>query len=170
MKNNHRSHLGYVRENMAYERRDKHLLQMVISQPHVLLSATLYAKCLVCQITAVCFLFSPFTAEDRQVPQIMAAITSATIYIYSLTITQLSVLRLRSSSAKINTAYSIELICTRRNEKKKTNGGFAISFVQDTAGQERYRTITTAYYRGAMGFILMYDITNEESFAAVQDW
>lgn len=41
---------------------------------------------------------------------------------------------------------------------------------QDTAGQERYRTITTAYYRGAMGFILMYDITNEESFNAVQDW
>lgn len=42
--------------------------------------------------------------------------------------------------------------------------------VKDTAGQERYRTITTAYYRGAMGFILMYDITNEESFNAVQDW
>lgn len=43
-------------------------------------------------------------------------------------------------------------------------------FPQDTAGQERYRTITTAYYRGAMGFILMYDITNEDSFNAVQDW
>ncbi|XP_029474563.1 ras-related protein Rab-3B isoform X2 [Rhinatrema bivittatum] len=42
--------------------------------------------------------------------------------------------------------------------------------LQDTAGQERYRTITTAYYRGAMGFILMYDITNEESYHAVQDW
>nr|KAF6490754.1 RAB3C, member RAS oncogene family [Molossus molossus] len=42
--------------------------------------------------------------------------------------------------------------------------------IWDTAGQERYRTITTAYYRGAMGFILMYDITNEESFSAVQDW
>ncbi|XP_042075981.1 ras-related protein Rab-3A-like [Haplochromis burtoni] len=42
--------------------------------------------------------------------------------------------------------------------------------MRDTAGQERYRTITTAYYRGAMGFILMYDITNEESFNAVQDW
>ncbi|KAJ8309626.1 hypothetical protein KUTeg_012833 [Tegillarca granosa] len=26
---------------------------------------------------------------------------------------------------------------------------------RDTAGQERYRTITTAYYRGAMGFLLM---------------
>ncbi|XP_059551058.1 ras-related protein Rab-3C isoform X2 [Myotis daubentonii] len=42
--------------------------------------------------------------------------------------------------------------------------------IWDTAGQERYRTITTAYYRGAMGFILMYDITNGESFNAVQDW
>ncbi|XP_034060528.1 ras-related protein Rab-3B-like [Gymnodraco acuticeps] len=48
--------------------------------------------------------------------------------------------------------------------------GFGCELVQDTAGQERYRTITTAYYRGAMGFILMYDITNEESFNAVQDW
>ncbi|KAF5909254.1 GTP-binding protein Rab-3D-like, partial [Clarias magur] len=42
--------------------------------------------------------------------------------------------------------------------------------IWDTAGQERYRTITTAYYRGAMGFLLMYDITNQESFYAVQDW
>ena len=42
--------------------------------------------------------------------------------------------------------------------------------IQDTAGQERYRTITTAYYRGAMGFILMYDVTNEESFSSVHDW
>lgn len=42
--------------------------------------------------------------------------------------------------------------------------------IWDTAGQERYRTITTAYYRGAMGFILMYDVTNEESFSSVHDW
>lgn len=45
-----------------------------------------------------------------------------------------------------------------------------LQFPQDTAGQERYRTITTAYYRGAMGFLLMYDIANQESFTAVQDW
>ncbi|XP_076814644.1 ras-related protein Rab-3-like isoform X2 [Clavelina lepadiformis] len=42
--------------------------------------------------------------------------------------------------------------------------------IWDTAGQERYRTITTAYYRGAMGFILMYDITNQDSFNSVHDW
>ncbi len=47
---------------------------------------------------------------------------------------------------------------------------FFYNVMQDTAGQERYRTITTAYYRGAMGFLLMYDITNEESFNSVQDW
>ncbi|MGH0153859.1 UNVERIFIED_CONTAM: hypothetical protein FKN15_061925 [Acipenser sinensis] len=46
----------------------------------------------------------------------------------------------------------------------------SVFVIQDTAGQERYRTITTAYYRGAMGFLLTYDITNQESFNAVQDW
>lgn len=42
--------------------------------------------------------------------------------------------------------------------------------IWDTAGQERYRTITTAYYRGAMGFILIFDLTNEESFQALRGW
>uniref|UniRef100_UPI00358F2003 ras-related protein Rab-3B-like n=1 Tax=Myxine glutinosa TaxID=7769 RepID=UPI00358F2003 len=42
--------------------------------------------------------------------------------------------------------------------------------IWDTAGQERYRTITTAYYRGAMGFLLLYDITSSDSFTAVQNW
>lgn len=50
------------------------------------------------------------------------------------------------------------------------SGSLTMLSAQDTAGQERYRTITTAYYRGAMGFLLMYDIANQESFTAVQDW
>eukprot|EP01155_Anaeramoeba_flamelloides_P051770 Anaeramoba_flamelloidesc42527_g1_i1.p1 GENE.c42527_g1_i1~~c42527_g1_i1.p1 ORF type:complete len:202 (+),score=38.90 c42527_g1_i1:10-615(+) len=42
--------------------------------------------------------------------------------------------------------------------------------IWDTAGQERFRTITTAYYRGAMGIILVYDVTNEKSFLNVRNW
>ena len=36
--------------------------------------------------------------------------------------------------------------------------------------QERFRTITTAYYRGAMGIMLVYDITNEKSFDNIKNW
>ena len=41
---------------------------------------------------------------------------------------------------------------------------------RDTAGQERFRTITTAYYRGAMGIMLVYDVTNEKSFENIKNW
>merc|ERR1711988_1925385 len=42
--------------------------------------------------------------------------------------------------------------------------------IWDTAGQERFRTITSSYYRGAHGIIVVYDVTDEESFTAVQRW
>ncbi|XP_015597880.1 ras-related protein Rab-8A isoform X2 [Cephus cinctus] len=42
--------------------------------------------------------------------------------------------------------------------------------IWDTAGQERFRTITTAYYRGAMGIMLVYDVTNEKSFENLKNW
>ena len=42
--------------------------------------------------------------------------------------------------------------------------------IWDTAGQERFRTITTAYYRGAMGIMLVYDVTDERSFNNIRNW
>jgi Ras-related protein Rab-18 len=40
----------------------------------------------------------------------------------------------------------------------------------DTAGQERFRTLSNSYYRGAHGVILVYDISNRESFLAMEKW
>eukprot|EP01091_Cochliopodium_minus_P002764 TRINITY_DN1261_c0_g1_i1.p1 TRINITY_DN1261_c0_g1~~TRINITY_DN1261_c0_g1_i1.p1 ORF type:complete len:213 (-),score=43.99 TRINITY_DN1261_c0_g1_i1:135-773(-) len=42
--------------------------------------------------------------------------------------------------------------------------------IWDTAGQERFRTITTAYYRGAMGILLVYDVTDSKSFGNIKNW
>ncbi|KAF8453540.1 P-loop containing nucleoside triphosphate hydrolase protein [Terfezia claveryi] len=41
---------------------------------------------------------------------------------------------------------------------------------QDTAGQERYRSISKLYYRSANCGILCYDITSEASFIAMHSW
>ena len=42
--------------------------------------------------------------------------------------------------------------------------------VWDTAGQERFRTITQTYYKGAMGIILVYDVTDETTFNNIRNW
>ncbi|KAG4034042.1 hypothetical protein MFRU_003g00200 [Monilinia fructicola] len=40
----------------------------------------------------------------------------------------------------------------------------------DTAGQERFRTLSNSYYRGAHAVILVYDVTNRESFNSMGRW
>ncbi len=42
--------------------------------------------------------------------------------------------------------------------------------VWDTAGQERYRVVTRAYYRDTAGVLLVYDITDYQSFLDVEVW
>ncbi|CDW84496.1 ras-related protein raba1f-like [Stylonychia lemnae] len=42
--------------------------------------------------------------------------------------------------------------------------------IWDTAGQERYRAITNAYYRNAVGALIVYDISKQNSFENVQKW
>ena len=40
----------------------------------------------------------------------------------------------------------------------------------DTAGQEKFRSITRSYYRNSVGVIIIYDITNRKTFEHVPDW
>jgi Ras-related protein Rab-1A len=40
----------------------------------------------------------------------------------------------------------------------------------DTAGQERFRTITQSYYRGADGIIIVFDVTDKDSFDSTSHW
>ena len=42
--------------------------------------------------------------------------------------------------------------------------------IWDTAGQERYRTITGAYFRGAHATLLVYSVTDRDSFSHVEGW
>ena len=42
--------------------------------------------------------------------------------------------------------------------------------IWDTAGQDRFRAITKNYYKGANGIILIYDVTNIETFENVKNW
>lgn len=42
--------------------------------------------------------------------------------------------------------------------------------IWDTAGQEKYHTITTAYYRGSHGVMMVYDVTNIKSFDSIERW
>ncbi|KAL7320477.1 Ras-related protein Rab-18 [Mucor circinelloides] len=52
----------------------------------------------------------------------------------------------------------------------EVNGKMYKLTIWDTAGQERFRTLTSSYYRGAQGVILVYDVSNRDTFDALNTW
>ena len=54
-------------------------------------------------------------------------------------------------------------------DKNDIEHSFDVKIV-DTSGQERFRTITSNYYKNADGVILMFDVTNKESFEHISNW
>jgi len=42
--------------------------------------------------------------------------------------------------------------------------------IWDTAGQERYHSLAPMYYRGAQAAIVVYDVTNPDTFARAKTW
>ena len=42
--------------------------------------------------------------------------------------------------------------------------------IWDTAGQERFRNVISSYFKGSHGILLVYDITNRDSFKNLENW
>lgn len=40
----------------------------------------------------------------------------------------------------------------------------------DTAGQEKFHNVTSAFYRGASGILVVYDVASEKSYENIQKW
>ncbi|XVF37293.1 hypothetical protein REPUB_Repub19eG0133600 [Reevesia pubescens] len=56
------------------------------------------------------------------------------------------------------------------NIKLFTVGGKRLKLtIWDTTGEERYKTLTSSYYRGAQGIIHVYDVTQRETFTNFSD-
>jgi len=52
-----------------------------------------------------------------------------------------------------------------------TVDGVTVKFeIWDTAGQERYHSLAPMYYRGAQAAIIVYDITNRDTFERAKSW
>ena len=67
-----------------------------------------------------------------------------------------------ATSSTIGVDYNIKILDFNNNKIKLQ--------IWDTAGQEKYRTITTTYYRGAHVIMLVFDLTNEYSFTSLKHW
>ena len=58
----------------------------------------------------------------------------------------------------------------RLKTMKLKNGKDIKLQIWDTAGQDRFRAITKNYYKGSHGIILIYDVTNLQTFENVKTW
>ena len=52
---------------------------------------------------------------------------------------------------------------------KKIKKDFLI-YLFDTAGQEKFKSIARNYYKGSDGILLLYDITDIDSFESIEMW
>jgi len=81
-----------------------------------------------------------------------------------------SCLLLKYTDNSFSTAY-ISTIGVDFKIKTENLGGKNVKMqIWDTAGQERFRTITSSYYRGANGMLVVFDITNAESFKEIDSF
>jgi len=71
----------------------------------------------------------------------------------------------KQSLATIGVEFGTKIITLQNEDRRRIKLN-----VWDTAGQERYRAVTRTYYRGAMGAVILFDITSAESFKHMPEW
>ncbi|GFN93721.1 ras-related protein rab-21 [Plakobranchus ocellatus] len=77
---------------------------------------------------------------------------------------------LRYVENKFNDKHVTTLQASFLNKKLNIGGKRVNLAVWDTAGQERFHALGPIYYRDSNGAILVYDITDEDSFQKVKNW
>ncbi len=55
-------------------------------------------------------------------------------------------------------------------KKKEIDGKVIKVQIWDTAGHERFRSITYSYYRGANAIIIVFDLSDKKSFISITEW
>jgi Ras-related protein Rab-1A len=64
----------------------------------------------------------------------------------------------------------VTVLATQKMKNIELDGRKVRMQIWDTAGQDRFRTITSSYYKGAHGIMLVFDVTDRESFEALRFW
>lgn len=77
---------------------------------------------------------------------------------------------LRYVENKFNDKHLSTLQASFLNKKLNIGGKRVNLAIWDTAGQERFHALGPIYYRDSNGAILVYDITDEDSFQKVKNW
>lgn len=77
---------------------------------------------------------------------------------------------LRYCEDKFNDKHISTLQASFLNKKLNVGGKRVNLSIWDTAGQERFHALGPIYYRDSNGAILVYDITDEDSFQKVKNW
>lgn len=69
-----------------------------------------------------------------------------------------------------NYVTSTEVKFKRKNVVIPGSQQVAQLHIWDTLGQERFKAIAPIFYRRSIGALLVYDVTNKESFLALETW
>eukprot|EP01084_Bolivina_argentea_P052664 96739_1 len=81
-----------------------------------------------------------------------------------------SCLLLRFSDNRYTSSFMATVGIDFKIKTIEINGKRLRLILWDTAGQEKFRTITNAYYKGADGVLLVYDVTYVHSFINIRTW